>query len=127
MILEKYKNRYSFNFLAVCGWIVFAWFCIFTCPEIFTTYIMQDTQHAFGVGVSLLRITIFAIICIIPFFVILILEQIFNISIKNEKFLSNKIIAKIQIFGIICLLSPIFFMGLLCLTVIIELILNMSG
>ena len=33
MILEKYKNRYSFNFLAVCGWIVFAWFC--KCEALF--------------------------------------------------------------------------------------------
>ncbi len=120
MILEKYKNRYSFNFLVICGWIVLLLFGTFVCPEIFITYILGNTQHVFAIGVSLICIVLFVIICLIFAFFIRILELVFLIQINNIKFLNNKVVDIIQKTGIICMLSAVLFIICLLLVSIWE-------
>ncbi len=120
MILEKYKNRYSFNFLAICGWIVLLLFGTFVCPEIFIAYIIGNTQHVFAIGISLICIVLFVIICLIFAFFIRILELVFLIQINNMKFLNNKVVDIIQKTGIICMLSAVLFIICLLLVSIWE-------
>ncbi len=127
MILEKYKSWYSFNFLAICGWIILLLFGIFVFPEIFVVYIQGNTQHAFAIGISLAGIVLFVIICLILAFFIRILELVFSIQINNIKFLENKVIDIIQKSGIICILSAVLFSICLLLVCIGEFMLNISN
>ena len=107
MFLDKFRNRYSFNFLSACGWIVFALFTIFTCPELYFEYIVGNTAHAWGVGITFLGILIVNILFYLITFFVYVFELISWKRITNEKFLNNKYIKIFQILGIIFAFLPI--------------------
>ena len=107
MFLDKFRNRYSFNFLSACGWIVFALFTIFTCPELYFEYIVGNTAHAWGVGITFLGILIVNILFYLITFFVYVFEIVSWKRITNEKFLNNKYIKIFQILGIIFAFLPI--------------------
>ena len=107
MFLDKFRNRYSFNFLSACGWIVFALFTIFTCPELYFEYIVGNTAHAWGVGITFLGILIVNILFYLITFFVYVFELVSWKRITNEKFLNNKYIKIFQILGIIFAFLPI--------------------
>ena len=107
MFLNKFRNRYSFNFLSFCGWIVLALFIIFTCPELYIEYIVGNTEHAWGVGITFLGILIVNILFYLITFFIYVFEFVSWKRITNEKFLNNKYIKIFQTLGIIFAFLPI--------------------
>ncbi len=107
MFLNKFRNRYSFNFLSACGWIVLVLFIIFTCPELYIEYIVGNTAHAWGVGITFLGILIVNILFYLITFFVYVFELISWKRITNEKFLNNKYIKIFQILGIIFAFLPI--------------------
>ncbi len=106
MFFDKFRDKYSFNFLSVCGWITFILFCFYTLPEIYITYIIGNSEHSFGVVVTLILISAMAFICSFVALITFILEQIFYWKIKNKKLLSNKLIFILQLTGIIFAILP---------------------
>ena len=106
MFLDKFRNRYSFNFLSACGWIVFALFTIFTCPELYFEYIVGNTAHAWGVGITFLGILIVNILFYLITFFVYVFEIVSWKRITNEKFLNNKYIKIFQTLGIIFAFLP---------------------
>ena len=108
MFLEKYKNRYSFNFLAVCGWIVFVLFSMCFSPLIFVRGAGISPVIAWMFGIIFLLDILFCILT----FVIYVFEIIFNLRISNQKFLQSRKIYILQILGIGFSVFPIMFMVL---------------
>lgn len=111
MILDKFRDRYSFNFLAISGLLLLLVFCIFVIPSYFEYCILP----AFLETVIIASFTI--ILFVITVFVY-IFEEIFDKKIKNEKFLNSKIILIMQILGLISMLIPILFVGAIFLIAI---------
>ena len=107
MFLDKFINRYSFNFLSACGWIVFALFTIFTCPELYFEYIVGNTAHAWGVGITFSGILIVNILFYLITFFVYVFEIVSWKRITNDKFLNNKYIKIVQTLGIIFAFLPI--------------------
>jgi len=100
MFFDKFRDKYSFNFLAICGWIVFVAY--------FTFYLLATLYQWYGSAISfiVLTILIFAAFCLSLSIIILILEEIFTWKIKNQKFLNNKFIFIFQILGSIFAILP---------------------
>ena len=107
MFFNKFRNRYSFNFLSACGWMVLALFIIFTCPELYIEYIVGNTAHAWGVGITFLGILIINILFYLIAFFVYVFEIVSWKRITNEKFLNNKYIKICQTLGIIFAFLPI--------------------
>lgn len=107
MLLDKFRDRYSFNFLSICGWANFILFCICALPELYVIYIIGNTEHNFGVGISFLGLSFFTILfCLVAFF-IYVFEIVSWKRITNEKFLNNRYIKICQTLGIIFAFLPI--------------------
>jgi hypothetical protein len=101
MFLEKFKNRYSFNFLSICGWIVFILLCIFFFPDILNPEAGLPLAIIF-IGILILNIFFY--------FITLIIYIIESISLKriiNEKILKNKYVNIIRVLGIFFSLLPL--------------------
>ena len=103
MILDKFKNakfrnRYSFNILAIFSLIIF-----FTLVyEYFSLlYLTFKTYDAYGFPFFIILVLLFSCFYIASFVVLIIyiFERIYNIRIKSEKFLNSKFIFWFQILG----------------------------
>lgn len=107
MFLDKFRNRYSFNFLSICGWIIFLLLCICFFP-----YIFEDE-----LGFPIFLIFIIILSLNILFYLITFFIYVFEIvswkRITNENFLDNKYIKIIQYSGIIFAFLPIIMIVLL--------------
>ena len=103
MILDKFRNKYSFNFLAICGWVV--------SIAYFTFYLLATLYQWYGSAISFIVLTIlfFALFCLSLSIIILVLEEIFAWKIKNQDFLNNKFIFIFQILGSIFAILPILY------------------
>ena len=101
MILEKYKNRYSFNFLAICGWIILALFAKYFFPYIWSP--------GLGFPLFVIFVIISAVDVIFYFlvFIIYVLEIMFDKRITNRKFLQSRKIYVLQLLGVIFSLLPV--------------------
>lgn len=101
MFLDKFKDRYSFNCLSTCGWIVFILLCIFFFPDILKP----------EAGLPLAIIFIYILGLNILFYLITFFVYVFELiswkRITNEKFLNNKYIKILQNLGIIFAFLPI--------------------
>jgi hypothetical protein len=101
MFLDKFKDRYSFNCLSTCGWIVFILLCIFFFPDILKP----------EAGLPLVIIFIYILGLNILFYLVTFFVYVFELiswkRITNEKFLNNKYIKIFQILGIIFAFLPI--------------------
>ena len=107
MFLDKFRNRYSFNFLSVCGWIIFVLLCVFFIPII---SIMFSPYSGFP-GIAFVFLFL-SILCLnVLFYIITFFVYVFEIiswkRITNEKFLNNKYIKITQTLGIIFAFLPI--------------------
>ena len=107
MFLDKFRNRYSFNFLSICGWIIFLLLCAFLIPII---SVMFPPYSGFpGIAFAFLFLLILAlnIIFYLLTFFIYVFEIISLKRITNKKFLNNKYIKMFQTLGIIFAFLPI--------------------
>jgi len=114
-MLDKFRNRFSFNFLAVCGWICFILFLTLVFPDIYIVEIMRNTYHTFDECVSFLGLVLLTIICSFISIFMFLIENIFQLKLINSKFVENKKIKYLQIIGIIFIALPVI---ILCLFVI---------
>ena len=99
--LDKFRNKYSFNFLGICGWVV----CILFF-KVFFPY-RNEAQISFPLTFIFLFIVLFSTFCLSLSIIILVLEEIFYWQIKNQKFLNNKFILIFQTLGSIFAILPI--------------------
>ena len=106
MILDKFRNRYSFNFLSFCGWIILILIFLFLIPELYNTYIIGKSDHFWGVAVTYLGILILNLFFYFITLIIYIIESISLKRIINEKYLKNKYINIILVLGIFFSLLP---------------------
>ena len=107
MFLDKFRNRYSFNFLSVCGWIVFLLLCAFLIPIIFAMFSPYSGFPGIAfVFIFLLILAINVIFYLLTFF-IYVLEIISWKRITNENFLNNKYVKICQTLGIVFAFLPI--------------------
>ncbi len=101
--LDRFKNKYSYNFLAICGWFVVVLLTVF--------YIKASISNWYGSAISLIFLIIFFIniIFLLISFIIYIFEEIFAWKIKNQDFLNNKFIFIFQILGSVFAILPILY------------------
>jgi len=105
MFLDKFRNRYSFNFFAFSGIC-----CLLFC--LFNIYGFLNSGHVAELGFPFVLITfgialLLCIVCLITLF-IFIVEQIIDKRISNEKILKSKVVLCIQNFGFIFVIIQIF-------------------
>ncbi len=104
MFFDKFRDKYSFNFLSVCGWIIFVLYLI-----IFSFIVLSPNEGFpalifFYFFLLLLGLNVF--FYIITFF-IYVFETINFKRITNEKVLNNKFIKIFQISGIVLAFLPL--------------------
>ena len=104
MFFDKFRDKYSFNFLSVCGWIIFVLYLI-----IFSFIVLSPNEGFpalifFYFFLLLLGLNVF--FYIITFF-IYVFETINFKRITNEKFFNNKFIKIFQISGIVLAFLPL--------------------
>ena len=101
--LDKFRNKYSFNFLGICGWVVVVSLAVF--------YIKASISNWYGSAISLIFLIIFFInvIFLLISFIIYVFEEIFYWDIKNQNFLNNKFISILQFSGVIFAFLPILY------------------
>lgn len=104
MFLDKFRNRYSFNFLSACGLIIFLLLCIIISPY---TLLTKD-------GLSFIPLFLFCqclFVLDILFYIITFFIYVFEIiswkRITSEKFLNNKHVKIFQTLGIAFSFLPI--------------------
>jgi len=102
-ILDRFRNKYSFNFLGISGWVVCILF--FKC---FFPYRNED-QLSFPLMIIFTIIASFAAFCLSLSIIILVLEEIFAWKIKDQEFLNNKFIFLFQILGSVFAILPILY------------------
>ena len=112
MFLDKFRNRYSFNFLSICGWIIFLLLCAFLIP--FISAMFSPYSGFPGIAFAFLFLLILAlnIIFYLLTFFIYVFEIISWKRITNEKFLNNKYTKIFQTLGIIFAFLPIIILAI---------------
>ena len=112
-MIINFRNKYSFNFLACIGLIIFAIISFF----LISLYIDSLTKDFSGVGfpvlIFILECFYFELVALAIAFFIYVFELTLDKKITNEKFLKSKTILCIQIFGITFFLFLIISFGLL--------------
>ena len=107
MFLDKFRNRYSFNFLSICGWIIFLLLCAFLIPIISAMFSPYSGFPGIAFAFLFLSILALNVIFYLLTFFIYIFEIISWKRITNEKFLNNKYTKIFQTLGIIFAFLPI--------------------
>lgn len=99
--LDKFKNRFWFNALALDG-IIFS-------GLLGIIYLMFNLESGMGMAFAIILIVLFKIEFVVYYliFTLFIFEEIFNKRITNKKFLDSKIIKTLQNIGIIGFLIPV--------------------
>ena len=107
MFLDNFRNRYSFNFLSICGWIIFLLLCAFLIPIISAMF----SPYSGFPGIAFAYIFLLILGLNILFYLITFFVYVFEIvswkRITNEKFLNNKYTKIFQSLGIIFAFLPI--------------------
>lgn len=101
MFLDKFRNRYSFNFLSVCGWIILGLLCVSFFPYIF------EPQLGFPLAIIFIGILGLNLLFYIITFFVYVFETVSLNKISSEKFLNNKYVKLIQNLGIVFAFLPI--------------------
>ena len=107
MLLDKFRDRYSFNFLSICGWIIFLLLCAFLIPIISAMFSHYNGFPTIAFAYLFLLILGLNIIFYLLTFFVYVFEIISWKRITNEKFLNNKYIKICQTLGIIFAFLPI--------------------
>ncbi len=107
MFLDKFRNRYSFNFLSICGWIIFLLLCVFLISIISAMFSPYSGFSGIAFAFLFLLILALNIIFYLLTFFIYVFEIISWKRITNEKFLNNKYTKIFQTLGIIFAFLPI--------------------
>lgn len=99
--LDRFRNRYWFNALALDG-IIFS-------GLLGIIYLMFNLESGMGMAFAIILIVLFKIEFVVYYliFTLFIFEEIFNKRITNKKFLDSKIIKTLQNIGIIGFLIPV--------------------
>ncbi len=99
--LDKFRNKYWFNALALDG-IIFS-------GLLGIIYLMFNLESGMGMAFAIILIVLFKIEFVVYYliFTLFIFEEIFNKRITNKKFLDSKIIKTLQNIGIIGFLIPV--------------------
>jgi len=107
MLLDKFRDRYSFNFLSICGWIIFVLLSAFFIPIISAMFSHYNGFPTIAFAYLFLLILGLNIIFYLLTFFVYVFEIISWKRITNEKFLNNKYIKICQTLGIIFAFLPI--------------------
>lgn len=93
--LDRFRNRYWFNALALDG-IIFS-------GLLGIIYLMFNLEYGMGMAFAIILIALFKIEFVVYYliFTLFIVEEIFNKKITNKKFLDSKIIKNLQNIGVI--------------------------
>ncbi len=99
--LDKFRNRYWFNALALDG-IIFS-------GLLGIIYLRFNLEYGMGMAFAIILIALYKIEFVIYYliFTLFIFEEILNKRITNKKFLDSKIIKTLQNIGIIGFLIPV--------------------
>ena len=100
-MFDKIRNRFSFNFLAICGWISFWFYIELFYPENLFNQQADGTLLIF-LGFNFILNTLFFLMTISIFAI----EFVINKKITNQKFLKSKFVFCLQILGIIFFIIP---------------------
>lgn len=105
--LDKFRNRFWFNALALDG-IIFS-------GLLGIIYLMFNLESGMGMAFVIILVTILKIELIVCYlvFTIFIWEQIFDKKITSKKFLNSKTIRMLQSTGIILFFIPFIFLLLI--------------
>lgn len=107
MFLDKFRNRYSFNFLSACGWIIFLLLCAFFIEIISIVVSHYSSFPTIAFAFLFLLILGLNIIFYLLTFFVYVFEIVSWKRITNDKFLNNKYIKISQTLGIIFAFLPI--------------------
>lgn len=128
MFLDKFRNRYSFNFLSICGWIIFLLLCVFLISIISAMFSPYSGFPGIAFAFLFLLILALNIIFYLLTFFIYVFDIISWKRITNEKFLNNKYIKIFQTLGIIFSFLPIILVVLFLIVGFIQdIIYNIRG
>jgi hypothetical protein len=100
--LDKFRNRYWFNFLVFCGFLTVILISIYVAPIMSSVYIDGDTESFLIFGIYLILISLANLVLIFISFLIWIFEKMLNIKRLNE----CKINKHIQNLGIFFFFLP---------------------
>ena len=120
-MLDKFRNRFSFNFLVICGWITFYFYIPFFYPENFSNP-QAGGPFAFTLIFNSILNTLFFLMSISIFAI----EYTLNKEITNQKFLKSKFIFCLQILGIIFFAIPLIIFGYLSLDILFTSIVSFN-
>ena len=128
MFLDKFRNRYSFNFLSICGWIIFLLLCVFLISIISAMFSPYSGFPGIAFAFLFLLILALNIIFYLLTFFIYVFDIISWKRITNEKFLNNKYIKIFQTLGIFFSFLPIILVVLFLIVGFIQdIIYNIRG
>ena len=83
-ILDKFRNRYWFNFLVFCGFLTVILISIYVAPIMSSVYIDGDTESFLIFGIYLILMSLANLVLIFISFLIWIFEKMLNIKRLNE-------------------------------------------
>ena len=110
MFLDKFRNRYSYNFLSFCGYVIFLLLIKVLTSKFYATYIIDNTETFLPFAIIITGFIILDLISIFIVLIIFVFEKKFNFKIQNENILNKKPIKIIQQLGIIFVFLPIVYM-----------------
>lgn len=95
--LDRFRNRYWFNFLVFCGFLTIILISIYVAPIMSSVYIGGDTESFLIFGIYLILISLANLVLIFISFLIWIFEKMLNIKSLNERKI-NKHLQNLGIF-----------------------------
>lgn len=107
MFFKKYKNHYSLNFFAACGWINLLGFATSYLGQ-FIAEIFDKNESLDAIVPSIISINWFFVIYATATFFIFMIENFYEIKINNAKFLNNTFYDVLRVLGTLLASIPFF-------------------
>lgn len=99
MIFSKFRYKYSFNFLCLCGWILLLITLFEISPDIYHDLFKIGTPHTIAIGLKIFLICILNIFVLFLGIFIYLLEKFLSLKPLNQTFFNRKMFIFIQYLG----------------------------